>query len=73
MAAKKPINPWPEVLKALREATALSQGQLADEIGVSRRQWIRWEHGTLPIGPSLYALRCMVKTHAPSLLPKISE
>lgn len=74
MAKKsKPANPWPEVLKALRDATGWSQATAAAEIGVSTRSWLAWESGeVVPSGTTNYALRCMVKTHNPSLLEKLS-
>lgn len=71
--AKKAANPWPSVLEELRDRMKWSQEDAAAEVGVSRRQWIRWEKDTLPIGPSIYALRCMVRTHAPDLLKKLPE
>lgn len=75
MAKKsKPANPWPEILSALRTRTGWTQQQAADEIGATMRSWRRWEKDEQePIGPVLYALRCLVKTHAPELLEKLPD
>lgn len=71
---KRKRTDWPAVLTAFREATGWTQQQCADEIGTSRRHWIRWEVGeSEPFGPSLYALTCMVRTHAPAVAEKICE
>lgn len=67
-----PGNPWPEVLFALREAAGWEQIEAAAEIGTTRRTWGRWENGVLvPVGPSAYALRCLIRAKAPSLLKKL--
>ena len=74
MPTQKPSqNPWPEVLKLLRERTGWTQQQAAEEIGVTRRAWIKWEMGDMPGGVTKFALRCLVKTHAADLLANLPE
>jgi DNA-binding XRE family transcriptional regulator len=39
-----PGNPWPNVLRKLREANGLTQIEAAERVGVAARTWIGWEN-----------------------------
>lgn len=74
MARKSSSNPWPEVLKALRERTGWTQTDAANEAMTTLRSWSRWETGVRePVGPTVVALKCLVERHAKHLLEKLPE
>lgn len=76
MAKKsKPVNPWPEILSALRTRTGWTQQQAAEALRLkTRKTWNRWEAGTHePDGVSTLALECLIKIHAKDLLEKLSK
>lgn len=58
MAKKRPANPWPAKLKALRERQGLTQAQAAQRTGVALRTWISWENDhRRPSGPAQQLLK----------------
>jgi predicted ATPase/DNA-binding CsgD family transcriptional regulator/DNA-binding XRE family transcriptional regulator len=51
-ARPTPAPRWPDVLRALRAASGLSQDDWAGRLGVSRRSVQRWETGERPPNPA---------------------
>ena len=41
----KSTNPWPSILKAIRDQKCWTQVEAAEAFGVPARTWISWENG----------------------------
>lgn len=50
--ARKPANPWPAKLAALRARLGLTVEQAAERVGVKPRTWQAWEQPSQRRAPS---------------------
>lgn len=62
------------VIRALREATGKTQRQVAEELGVGLRNYIRWECGhNLPDALNLVHLADYFGVHPKTLVPYVGK
>lgn len=72
-ASTQPGNPWPDALYALRDKMGWDQAQAAAQIPVHRVTWAKWETGSMPDSITKFALRCLIRLHAPEILKKLGK